>query len=97
MNPNKEFVSSAETEVTGSSNGSFRINITLALPTCIAFIVYYIYRHHFILVNILLLMSHKIEQQHQNNKSASIQTIILPLCAQIYAVYTGWYSMAYLN
>ena len=38
MNPNEEFASSTGAEVTGSSKGSFRINATLALPTCIAYI-----------------------------------------------------------
>ena len=39
MIPNEEFASSNVAEVTGSSKGSFRINVTLALPTSIAYIV----------------------------------------------------------
>ena len=39
MNPNEEFASSTVAEFTGSSKGSFRINVTLALPTCIEYIV----------------------------------------------------------
>ena len=39
INPNEELASSTEAEVTGSSKGYFRINVTLALPTCIAYIV----------------------------------------------------------
>ena len=40
MNPNEEFSSFTVAEVTGSSKSSFRISVTLALPTCcIAYIV----------------------------------------------------------
>ena len=39
MNPNEEFASSNVAEVTGSSKSSFRIGVTLALPTSIAYIV----------------------------------------------------------
>ena len=39
MNINEEFASSTVAEVTGSRKSSFRINVTLLLPTCIAYIV----------------------------------------------------------
>ena len=95
MNPNKEFASSTVAEITGSSKGFFRINVALALPTSIAYIVWCICRHH--LASILFLMSHKIEQQQLNDKSASILTIILHLHGQINAAYTDCHSMANLN
>ena len=47
MNPNEEFASSTVAEVTGSSKGSFKINVTLALPTCIAYIVQCIFKTAF--------------------------------------------------
>ena len=75
MSPNEELPCSTVAEVTKSSKGSFRINATLALPTCIAYIVECTFRHH--LANVMFPMFHKMEQQQPNNKSANIQTGVI--------------------
>ena len=81
MNPNDELASSAVAEVTGSSKDSFKINVTLALPTCIAECIV---RHH--LGNTSFLMSHKIEQQQPNNKSTHLNYHLTPACSDLCSI-----------